>query len=97
MAPILILKDDQEDQEIFETAFYKLQIPNRRQYFENGQTFLDFLRGAQEQPFIILSDIRVGVMNGLELRDEIQKDDYLRRKGIPFVFLTTDYRKKVVE
>lgn len=50
---------------------------------------LQFLRTTHEKPFLILCDINMPVMNGLELRRKIDEDDFLRRKSIPFVFFTT--------
>ncbi len=37
------------------------------------------------------------VMNGLEFRSEINKNDYLTQKSIPFIFYTTHADKKAVE
>lgn len=95
--PIIICEDDREDIELLEGIFISLQVPNQRRYYEDGQPILDYLRTTKEQPFIILSNIKVRGMDGLELRAQIQQDDYLRKKGIPFVFLSTDARKEVVE
>ncbi len=36
-------------------------------------------------------------MNGLELRRKIQEDERIRKKSIPFVFLSTAARRKEVE
>jgi DNA-binding NarL/FixJ family response regulator len=36
-------------------------------------------------------------MNGLELREEICKDEFLRKKSIPFVFLTTTNGKHIID
>ncbi len=37
------------------------------------------------------------IMNGLELRRHIQENEGLRKKSIPFVFLSTAARPKEVE
>ncbi len=36
-------------------------------------------------------------MNGLEFRDAINADDYLRKKAIPFVFLTGAVSQDIVD
>lgn len=95
--PIIICEDDREDIELLEGIFTALGVPNPRRYYDEGKAILDYLRTTEEQPFVILSNIKVRGMDGLELREQIQKDDLLRKKGIPFVFLSTDARKEVVE
>ena len=95
--PFIILEDDPDDREILEQAFKKLGVTNTLRFFEDGKDVLQYLRVTREQPFIILSNIRLIGMNGFELRQKIQEDDYLRKKGIPFVFLSIDARKEVVE
>jgi CheY-like chemotaxis protein len=36
-------------------------------------------------------------MDGLELRKEINENEFLRKKSIPFIFLTTTSTKSVIE
>ena len=88
-APVVIVDDDEEDQEILTEVFKTLGIPNELKFFAEGRPVLDYLRTTADKPLIILTDINMPGMNGLELRAEICKDDYLRHKSIPFVFLTT--------
>jgi CheY-like chemotaxis protein len=88
--PIVIVEDDIDDQEIYADAIRAISIPNEIWYFDTAEKALDYLRTTREQPFIILSDINMPQMNGLEFKEEIQHDDYLREKGIPFVFISTN-------
>jgi DNA-binding NarL/FixJ family response regulator len=50
-----------------------------------------------DKPLIIICDVNIPVMNGLELRRRICDNDYLRKKSIPFVFLSTNAHPKAVE
>ena len=95
--PIIICEDDKDDIDILEQIFTNLGVKNQRHYFDDGKPILDFLRTIQEPPFIIISNVKVSGMDGLELREEIQKDEQLRTKGIPFVYLSTDSRQEVVK
>jgi DNA-binding NarL/FixJ family response regulator len=37
------------------------------------------------------------MMNGLELREEIIKDPFLRKKSIPFIFLSTTDGSRIID
>jgi len=95
--PIIAIEDDLDDQFLLKTAINELEIINEILFFENGLEALMFLESTQKQPFIILCDINMPVMNGLELRERIEQNEYLRKKSIPFVFLSTADNPKIVE
>ena len=88
--PIVIAEDDADDQEIYAEAIKAIGVNNEIRFFPNSQTVLEYLTTTEEQPFIILSDINMPGMTGLELKKQIQDDPYLRAKGIPFVFISTN-------
>lgn len=94
--PIIIVEDDVEDQEILKEVFQNLNVSHPLKFFSEGAAVLDYLRVTTDQPFIILTDVNMPGMNGIELREEIVKDDYLRKKSIPFVFLSTSDGKGVL-
>lgn len=91
--PIVIVDDDSDDREIYAEAIKALGIPNEILFFEGGQQALDYLNTTEEQPFILLSDINMPGMTGLELKKHMEEDPYLKSKGIPFVFISTDGSK----
>lgn len=87
--PILLIEDDEDDQLLITQAIQSLGIPNPIQVFHGGQQALAYLETTSEQPFLILCDINMPLLNGLELRARINQSELLRRKSVPFVFLTT--------
>lgn len=95
--PILILEDDQDDRDIYETIMTSLGVKNEIKFFEGGDDLLRYLQVTVDQPFIIISDINLPRMTGIELRRQINADEFLRRKSIPFIFLSTIESKEVIE
>lgn len=95
--PILSVEDDTDDQFLISQCIHSLGLPNQLVFFSDGQAALNYLETASEQPFLILCDINMPIMNGIEFRQYINKSDYLRQKAIPFVFLTTAANKNLVQ
>jgi CheY-like chemotaxis protein len=95
--PIVIVEDDADDQYFIRTICEKLGVTAELLFFDNGQRALTYLETTTSRTFLILCDINMPIMNGLELRRKIQENTRLRRKSIPFVFLSTAARQKEVE
>lgn len=90
---VLLVEDDAIDAEAIERAFKRARIANPIVRATNGLEALDLLRGnsegALEPPFIILLDLNMPRMNGLEFLEELRGDEELR-KHIVFVLTTSD-------
>lgn len=95
--PIISIEDDVDDQFLIKSVIQELDIPNELLFFSNGVEALLYLETVRVQPFLIICDINMPVMNGLELRERIERNEYLRRKSIPFVFLSTADNPLVIE
>lgn len=93
--PILLVEDDQVDVMTVQRALKVNKIINPLYVVQNGEEALNFLRrqGAfsdpekTPRPGIILLDLNMPVMNGVEFLKVIKTDNDLRR--IPVVVLTT--------
>ncbi|HVG13441.1 MAG TPA: response regulator [Chitinophagaceae bacterium] len=95
--PIIIYEDDKDENEIMEEAFKRISVANERIFFDDGEKMLHYLRTTSDLPFLIISDINVPRINGLEIRRMIQEDEYLKKKCIPFIFLSTSAGGKAIE
>ncbi|GAB4024832.1 response regulator [Spirosoma koreense] len=88
-APILVIEDDEDDQLFIQEAIKSLAILNPVVFFSNGVDAITYLISTPEAPLVILSDVNMPAMNGIELRQLIDLNEYLKLKCIPFIFLTT--------
>lgn len=95
--PILIIDDDLDDHAIFKEIAERLQLVNELIFFRNGFDVLPFLRTTSTKPFIIICDMNMPLMGGLELRRKINEEEFLRKKSIPFVFYTTASSLRQIE
>ncbi|MFD1143731.1 response regulator [Larkinella insperata] len=95
--PIICVEDDEDDQFLIQHALQQLGVANPIRFFSNGQDALDHLLTMTQQPFLILCDINMPLLNGIELRQQITDNAYLREKAIPFVFLTTAANMQTVQ
>jgi CheY-like chemotaxis protein len=88
--PILIVEDDHDDQELLREVFEELNIVNEIKFFASCINVLDYLVTAISKPFLIISDINIPLMNGLELKQRINETECIKLKNIPFVLFTTN-------
>ena len=95
--PIIIIEDDPDDQEMLRMVLGELQIPNEIKVFDNCPDALNYLMDTPDKPFLIISDINLPTMTGLEMRRRITDSARLRKKSIPFVFLSTSSKLESVE
>jgi CheY-like chemotaxis protein len=94
--PIIVIEDDIDDQEILVEIFTRLNYKNELIYFRDGNEALEFLNDTHIQPFLILSDINMPKLNGLELKEKVHNNEDLRLKCIPFLFFTTTASERSV-
>lgn len=93
--PILLLEDDQVDVMTVKRAFKVNKITNPLFVAANGEEGLKFLRHQDAfsdpekspRPGIILLDLNMPVMNGIDFLKVVKADECLRR--IPIIVLTT--------
>jgi DNA-binding NarL/FixJ family response regulator len=94
--PVIILEDDIDEQELLAEAFKNINVEHPLRFFADGESFLHYLHTTVENPFLIISAINLHKLNGLEVRKQIQADDYLKSKGIPYIFFTVKDDRKVI-
>lgn len=95
--PIIIIEDDYDDQEVLRDVIVELRVPHPLQFFDDCEKAFQFLLTTVKKPFLILCDINLPKMNGIQLKRKIDGTASLRQKAIPFVFLTTSNTQATVD
>lgn len=99
---ILVAEDDAGHARLIEKNLTRAGLNNQILRFDNGQAILDFLfrRGASPQraseaAYLLLLDIRMPQVDGVEVLRQIKEDAELRK--IPVIILTTTDDPREVE
>lgn len=91
--PILLVEDDNVDVMTVKRALKDLNIKNQLVRTANGEEALEYLKNnGNKQPCIILLDLNMPKMNGIEFLQIVKADDAL--KQIPVVVLTTSSQQQ---
>jgi two-component system, response regulator len=95
---VLYVEDDEDDKELTLIHFREAGFDPEVVWTRNGEEALDFLRrglrGEAPLPGLILADLKMPKMNGLELLAQVRANALWAR--IPFAFMTSsgDHRDK---
>jgi DNA-binding response OmpR family regulator len=96
---ILLVEDDPKDVELTLTALDEYNLANEVVVVRDGEAALDYLycRGsfstrARENPAVLLLDLKLPKVNGLEVLQQIKGDQSLR--VVPVVVLTSSREER---
>lgn len=95
---IVLVEDNPNDVELTLHALKKNNLANKVKVLRDGEEALDYLFGhcnlqeRTECPFMILLDLKLPKVSGLEVLEKIRSDD--RTKMIPVVVLTSSEEEK---
>ena len=93
--PILLVEDNADDVELTTLALAEANITNRVVVARNGVEALDYLLGTgshagrdgTDQPVVVLLDIKLPLLSGIDVLRRMREDERTRR--IPVVMLTS--------
>ena len=91
---VVLIDDDEVDVEAVVRSFRLHGLYNQMTIFHNGAEAIQAMRGRfgrelTEKPFLVLLDLNMPMMNGIEFLDALRSDPYLRR-AIVFALTTSD-------
>ena len=88
--PILLVEDDQIDAMTVKRALNEIKIKNPIVTAQNGEEALEYLNDeGNEVPCLILLDLNMPKMNGIEFLNVIKHSDKHKQRMIPVIVLTT--------
>ena len=96
---ILLVEDDPKDVELTLTALDEYNLANEVVVTADGEQALDYLycrgsymRRARDNPAVLLLDLKLPKVDGLEVLKQVKGDERLRM--IPVVVLTSSHEEK---
>jgi two-component system response regulator len=94
MGPILLVEDTEDDIELTRRALKKNRLTNPLIVARDGQQALDYLLGDGELPAIILLDLQLPKIGGLEVLRRLKAEP--RTRLIPIIILTSSREERDV-
>ena len=99
LKPILLVEDNPKDVELSLVALSKTQLANEVVVVRDGVEALDYLRctgdfagRAQGNPAVVLLDLKLPKIDGLQVLEQVKRDPDLQ--SIPVVILTASREEK---
>lgn len=84
---IVIAEDDSDDGEVIVDSFSKHESFKRVDWVKHGRELLEYLKNASDLPDVILTDINMPILNGIEALEEIAHQPKLNQ--IPAVVFSS--------
>ncbi len=92
---VLLVEDNASDVELTLRALQKRNLANRVVVARDGVEALDLLEGPMPLPKVVLLDLKLPKLNGLEVLRRLKSNE--RTKRIPVVVLTSSHEEPDVE
>ncbi len=93
---IILVDDESYEKELLEKALEKRGWDTKVEYFDDANDALTHLKQNKDEVFLVISDMNMPKMNGMDFKKSIDKDLALREKSIPFIFATSAPAKREV-
>jgi len=89
---ILLVEDNPDDIELTLRAFQKHNLANKIDVVNDGVEALDYFKKGKERPAVVLLDLKLPKVNGLEVLEFIRGNEETRL--LPVVILTSSKEEK---
>jgi len=89
---ILLVEDNADDEELTRRAFKKNNLRNELVVARDGQEALDYLFTNNRRPHVVLLDLKLPKVDGLEVLRRMRADE--RTRWVPVVVLTSSNEER---
>jgi CheY-like chemotaxis protein len=93
---IILVDDDRYEEEILISALKDRGWDAIVEYFDDARKALEHLKKNKDEIFLLISDMNMPSMNGMDFKKAIDSDPKLREKSIPFIFATSSTIKSEI-
>jgi CheY-like chemotaxis protein len=95
---IILVDDDKKEKKLLEAALWEREWNIKVDYFQKANDALEALKKCnKDEVFLIISNMNMDGMNGLDFKKAIDKDATLREKGIPFIFASASATQQQID
>lgn len=90
---IIIIEDDADEHEIIESVLAEIlkesKLEGELVFLEDGAKALDYFKNSEKKPFLVISDINMPGLNGIDMRTMMVRNLKLKALCSPFIFFST--------
>lgn len=91
---ILLVDDEKFEKEMLNMALEELNLNVDLLHFHSAEDAIQYLKTTKDEIFLIISDMNMPKINGLDFKKIIDSDPQLLDKSVPFIFSSTSATKK---
>src|ERR1051326_7826582 len=85
---IVFVDDEKYEKDLLQIALAQKQWKVEVLYFSDAVKALEYLKETKDYIFLIISDLSMPGMNGLEFKKALDEDPQLCMKCLPFIFVS---------
>jgi CheY-like chemotaxis protein len=94
---LLLIENEPSDIHLFKQAIQEIGFKTKVDIVDSARAAMEYIEKTGEKTFLILCDMNMPKMSGIELKREIEKTAKMHRKSIPFVFFSTNENEEILE
>ncbi len=93
---IILIDDSKYEKTFLQESLNDQHWEIKVEYFSSPKLALEHLKENADEIFLIISDMNMPEMSGMELKKTIDEDMFLREKAVPFIFASSHITEKQV-
>lgn len=95
--PIILIDDDANDLVRYRECLADIGSKHPLRTFTDSTEALSFLLKTDEMPYMIVLDLGMPKLNGIEFRARLRKSKHILLRCVPFFYLSTTFDQKQMD